>query len=78
MSYQDFSNYYATGWGPSTPIGRGREVTTIAVETLLFDVAKGGLLWGGVTEATDPKNVQTYIAGLAGEIAKELQREGLV
>ena len=78
MYYQDFNNYYATGWGTATPIGRAREITTIAVETLLFDVAKGGLLWGSVTESTNPKNVQTYIAGLAGEIAKELQREGLV
>ncbi len=56
---------------------RTREVTTIAVETTLFDVAKGKLLWGSVTESTNPKNVQTYIAGLAEEIAKELRREGL-
>ena len=70
MYYQDFSNYYATGWGTATPIGRAREVTTIAVETLLFDVAKGGLVWGSVTESTNPKNVQTYISGLAGEISR--------
>jgi hypothetical protein len=77
MYYQDFNNYYATGWGAATPI-RTREVTTIAVETLLFDVATGKLIWGSVTESTNPKNVQTYIAGLADEIAKELRREGLV
>jgi hypothetical protein len=77
-SYQNFSNYYATGWQTATPIGRGREITTIAVETLLFDVAKGTLFWGGVTETTDPKNVQTYVHGLAAEVAKELQREKLV
>ena len=77
MYYQDFNNYYATGWGAATPI-RTREVTTIAVETTLFDVARGKLIWGSVTESTNPKNVQTYIAGLADEIAKELQREGLV
>ncbi len=78
MYYQSFSTYYANGWLTATPIGRTREVTTIAVETLLFDVANGGLVWGSVTESTNPKNVQTYVAGLADEIAKELQREGLV
>jgi hypothetical protein len=77
MYYQDFNNYYATGWGAATPL-RTREVTTIAVETTLFDVASGKLIWGSVTESTNPKNVQTYIAGLADEIAKELRREGLV
>lgn len=76
MYYQDFNNYYATGWGGAVPL-RTREVTTIAVETLLFNVSNGKLIWGAVTESTNPKNVQTYIAGLAGEIAKELQREGL-
>ena len=78
MYYQDFNNYYATGWGTVTPIGPKRQITTIAVETLLFDVAEGRLVWGAVTESTNPKNVQTYIAGLAGEIARQLQREGLV
>lgn len=77
MYYQDFNNYYATGWGAATPL-RTRQVTTIAVETMLFDVAKGTLIWGSVTESTNPKNVQTYISGLADEIAKELRREGLV
>ena len=76
MYYQDFNNYYATGWGAAVPL-RTREVTTIAVETLLFNVANGKLIWGAVTQSTNPKNVQTYITGLAGEIAKELQREGL-
>ena len=76
--YQDFSGYYASGWQTVTPIGKGREVSTIAVETLLFDVARGKLVWGGVTEARDPKNVETYVTGLANVIAKELQRVGLV
>jgi hypothetical protein len=77
MYYQDFNNYYATGWGNAIPI-RTRDVTTIAVETLLFEVASGKLIWGSVTESTNPKNVQTYIAGLADEIGKQLQREGVV
>jgi hypothetical protein len=76
--YQSFSNYYASAWQTVTPIGKGREVTTIAVETLLFDVSKGGLVWGSVTEATDVKSVQSYVSGLAGAISQELQRAGLV
>ena len=78
VSYQSFNNYYATAWQTVTPIGRGREITNIAVETLLFDVAKGGLVWGGITETSDAKNVQAYVAGLAGAISEELQRVGLV
>ena len=77
MNYQDFNSYYATGWVSAIPIST-REVTTLAVETLLFEVASGKLIWGSVTESTNPKNVQTYVAGLADEIGKRLQREGVV
>ena len=76
--YQSFSNYYASAWQTVIPIGAGRQITTIVVETLLFDVAKGGLIWGGVTEASDVKNVESYVAGLSGAISEELQRVGLV
>lgn len=76
--YQNFASYYATGWQTAVPMGRGREVTTIAVETLLFDVAGGGLVWGAVTETTKPGSVQDYVTGLADAIGKELQREHLV
>jgi hypothetical protein len=75
--YQSFSTYYVGGWQTATPIGPGREITTIAVETLLFDI-KGGLFWGSVTESTNPKNVQTYVKGLAAQVAKELQKQDLV
>src|SRR5687767_483952 len=76
--YQSFSDYYATAWQTVIPIGPSREVTTIAVETLLFDVKNGGLVWGGVTEARDPKNLETYVAGLGAAVSEELQRVGLV
>ena len=76
--YQSFSSYYATAWQTVVPIGRSRNITTIAVETLLFDVSKGGLVWGGVTEARDVTNVPAYVTGLAGAISQELERVGIV
>jgi hypothetical protein len=76
--YQDFNNYYTAGWRTVTPLGPGREITTIAVETLVYDMSNGGLIWGGVTETTNPKNVQTYVTGLASAVSEELQRVGLV
>jgi hypothetical protein len=35
-------------------------------------------VWGGVTEARDPKNLETYVAGLGAAVSEELQRVGLV
>ena len=51
--------------------------TILAVETLLYNVADAKLLWAGVSETTNPKDVGTFMKGLAATIVKELQKQGL-
>lgn len=75
--YQSFSNYW-TGWETVTPIGRGREDTIVAVETMLYDVADGQLLWASISESTNPTQVGTFIEGLVEAVVEDLQRRGLV
>jgi hypothetical protein len=76
--YQSFSTYYRTGWETVTPIGGPREDTVVAVETMLYDVAEGKLLWAGVSEATNPERVRAFIEGLADAVVEELGRQGLL
>ena len=66
-----------TSWQTVTPISR-REDTIVAVETLLYDVAEGKLLWASVSESTNPKQVGTFIEGLVNAVVEELQNQGLV
>lgn len=75
--YRSFSDYYMTSWQTVTPISR-REDTIVAVETLLYDVAEGKLLWASVSESTNPKQVGTFIEGLVNAVVEELQNQGLV
>jgi hypothetical protein len=79
--YGNFWDYYGTSWNSvymiGTPIGNARQTTTIAVETLLFNVRENKLLWASVTETTDPKSVGSYMKGLVNAVVKELQKEGL-
>jgi hypothetical protein len=60
-----------------TPIGNGRIQTTLAVETLLFNVRENKLIWASVTETTDPESVGAYMKGLVNAVVKQLQKEGL-
>jgi hypothetical protein len=76
--YGNFWDYYGYGWSSVYPIGSAREQTTLAVETLLYNVADAKLLWASVSETTDPKGVGPYMKGLVSAIVKELQKEGLV
>jgi hypothetical protein len=76
--YGNFWDYYGTGWATVTPIGKGRVDTTLAVETLLYQVSDARLLWASISETTNPKDAGTFMKGLASAVVKELQKEGLV
>ena len=75
--YQSFSNYW-TGWQTVTPIGRGRTDTIVAVETMLYNVPDGTLLWASLSESTNPTQVGSFIEGLVEAIVEQLQGRGLV
>jgi hypothetical protein len=76
--YGSFWDYYGNGWATVTPIGKGRVDTTLAVETLLYQVSDAKLLWASISETTNPKDAGTFMKGLVGAVVKELQKEGLV
>jgi hypothetical protein len=79
--YGNFWDYYGSSWNDvymiGTPIGNGRMQTTLAVETLLFNVRENKLIWASVTETTDPESVGAYMKGLVSAVVKQLQKEGL-
>jgi hypothetical protein len=75
--YGNFWDYYGNGWTTVTPIGKGRVDTTLAVETLLYQVSDAKLLWAGLSETTNPKDAGTFMKGLVNAVVKELQKEGL-
>jgi hypothetical protein len=75
--YSNVWDYYGYGWTSVTPVGKGRNVTTITVETLLYDLRSGNPIWAGVTRTTDPKDTSTYMKNLAVDIGKQLEKEGL-
>src|SRR5262249_12679054 len=72
--YQSFSSFYEYGTATIVPIGSPKEKATYAIETLLYDIGNGGkLLWAGMSETTDPKNIQTFVQGLAKAVAADLE-----
>jgi hypothetical protein len=71
-------DYWGYGWASVYPIGKARLERTITVEVMLFDLSKGTSIWAAVTRTTDPKNPQAYVKGLAIDVVKKLEKEGLV
>jgi hypothetical protein len=76
--YGNFYDYYGNGWGTVTPIGKGKVNTTLAVETLLYQMSDAKLIWASVSETTNPKDAGSFMKGLVEVVVKALQKEGLV
>jgi len=58
--------------------GYVRTDTYVRVETTLFDVAAGKLLWSGLSETMNPDSVGEVIEGIVRAASKDLKKRGLV
>ena len=74
-SYSTLWGYYPYSWGAVYTVGPPRTDTVIAVELLIFDVATGQLVWGGLTEAVNPATLQTLVGDIVKEAAEKIERQ---
>ena len=74
-SYSSLWGYYPYGWASTSSVLATTEDTYIVVEALIFQVATGGLVWGGVSEATNPKNLQKLVGEIVKEASNKIRRE---
>ena len=77
-SYNSFWSYYPYAWSGVYIPGSTREDTYVTVEALVFDVPRNELLWAGVSETKNPKQLQQFVKDLVLAASKEMQREGLI
>jgi hypothetical protein len=75
--YSSFWSYYGYGWGSYYIPGSSREDTVVVVESLVFSVAKNALLWAGVSETKNPKELQQFVKDLVTATVKEMHKQGL-
>lgn len=76
-SYGSFWSYYGYGWAGAYVPASSREDTVLVVETLIFSVPLNQLVWAGVTETKNPKELQQFVKELVVVTAKEMQKQGL-
>jgi hypothetical protein len=76
-SYGSLWSYYDYGWGAVYVPQRTREDTVVVVETLVFSVPRNQLVWAGVSETRNPKQLQQFVTDLVSVAAKEMEKQGL-
>jgi hypothetical protein len=72
--YSSFWGFYPYSWSTTYVIGGDATDTVIVVESLIYDVATGKLVWAGVSESTNPKSLQKLVADIVKEAAKKIEK----
>jgi hypothetical protein len=73
--YSTLWGYYPYSWGAVYNVGPPRTDTLIVVEALIFDAASGKLLWGGMSEAMNPRTLQTLVHDITKEAAEKIGKQ---
>ncbi len=79
--YNNFWGYYGTyGYGVVAAYEPAHKSvdTIVVVETLVYNVTRDVLLWAAVSQTNDPKSMDAYMKQLVSDVAKEMQKAGLV
>ena len=76
--YGTMYGYWDYGWGMVGSPGYLQTDTIVSVETLVYSVGQDKLLWGGVSETTDPQHLDGMIAEIVKAAGEEMRKAGLV
>ena len=76
--YPSFWGYYGYGWSNAYVPLSTRDVTTITVETLVYDVTRDQLVWAASSNTRDPETLQEFIKDLVNAAVKEMRKAKLV
>jgi hypothetical protein len=76
--YGSFWDYYGYAWQSVYAPGYLDTDRIWTVETLIYRVSNGHLLWASVSEKTNPKDLRQLVHNLVKDIGKELRKEGIV
>ena len=75
--YQDYWGYYGQSWGAMFTPGSERIDHFVSIETLIYSLPDGHLLWAGVSLTENVKTSAQVIAEVAKEAVKEMNKQGL-
>jgi hypothetical protein len=76
--YRGFYGYYGSSWDVVHEPGYYRTYTIVRLETNLYDVRTGKLVWSGQSETFNPSSLAEIIDSATKAVAKRLRKESLV
>lgn len=76
--YGGYYGYYGSSWDVVHEPGYYRTHTIVRLETNLYDIGTGELVWSGQSETFNPSSLTDSIDSVTKAVAKRLRKENLV
>ena len=76
--YHNFWDYYRWGWSTVNALGYYRMDTAVLVESNVYSLAEGALIWAAVSESYNPGSSRKLMAAVAQAVGDELEKQGLI
>ena len=73
-----YYGYYATSYAVVHEPGYFKTNTTFRLETNLYAVGNGGLVWSGQSDTLNPSSIAEVIDSMTKAVSKELREERLI
>ena len=73
-----YGGYYGPGWGAAYSPGYLRADTIYSIETLVYDLKQGKLVWAGQSDTYNPSKVETVIKEIIDEVVEEMLKQGVI
>jgi hypothetical protein len=76
--YSSMYGYWDYGWGLMASPGYLTTDTVVSVETLVYNLQQDKLLWGGMSQTIDPRNLDSFVKEVVKAGADEMRKAGLL
>ena len=76
--YGGFGPYWGYSWGAAYDPGYLRTDTMVSIETLVYSLETGKLLWASTSRTTNPQDVGSLVNEVADATSKEMAKQGLL
>jgi hypothetical protein len=76
--YGSMYGYWGTGWGYAYDPGYVREDQVVMVETNVYNVKTGKLVWASRTKTYNPENVRQLIGEIVDQTAAEMKKQKVI
>ncbi len=76
--YGGYYGYYGSSWDVVHEPGYYQTHTIVRLETNLYDVGTGELVWSGQSETFNPSSLTDIIDSVTKAVAKRLRKESLI